>query len=181
MRAPVVSGKDSPLSGRTRSRIPSPVSSAPRAAGRTDPAAHCTPTKPSIDPSASTIARSPALAELGGWARTTVACTNGTRDRVSCSMRSESWVLTASYLLDRRGGPALHRGPDARRGEGHVGVPDAVGLQSIQDRVDDGGGRPDGRGLTDPLGPDRVVRGGRDRVPGLPVRDLQRRRDQVVH
>ena len=53
---------------------------------RTEPAAHWPPTKPSMVPSASTIARSPACAELGSWARTTVAWTNGTRERVSSSI-----------------------------------------------------------------------------------------------
>ena len=41
--------------------------------------AHWPPTKPSIEPSARITASSPGRAEDGSWARTTVACTNGTR------------------------------------------------------------------------------------------------------
>ena len=61
---------------------------------RTEPAAHCPPTKPSIDPSARMIARSPGRAELGSCARTTVACTNGTPVRLSSWARSAIVVVT---------------------------------------------------------------------------------------
>jgi len=97
MWTPGACGNEPSVSGRTRSSRPSPVASASSAAVRTDPAAHWPPTNPSMDPSASTIARSPARAELGSWARTTVACTNATRDRVSWSMRSDSWVVIRSW------------------------------------------------------------------------------------
>src|SRR5690349_2448378 len=178
MVAPGVCGKVSPVPGSTRSSTPSPVSSAPRAAVRTDPAAHWPPTNPSMEPSASTMARSPACAELGSCARTTVACTKGTRERVSWSMRSESWVVTG--LLDRRGGVALHGVPYPGRGERHVGVPDTERLERVHDRVHDGRRGPHRRGLADPLRADGVVRRRGDGVPGLPVRDLERGGDQVV-
>ena len=50
---------------------------------RTDASAQVPPTNPSIDPSARTSAVSPACALVGFCARTTVACTNGSRVRVS--------------------------------------------------------------------------------------------------
>ena len=96
MLAPGVSGKPCSDSGSTRSSTLSPLLSAPSAAVRTDPAAHWPPTKPSIEPSASTMARSPAWAELGSCARTTVARTNGTRERDNWSIRSDSERVTGS-------------------------------------------------------------------------------------
>ena len=75
----------------------------------------------------------------------------------------------------------LHRFPHPARGERHVGVPDAVRLERVDDRVDDRRRRTDGRRLADALGADRVVRRRRDRVPRLPVGHLHRGRDQIVH
>ena len=56
-----------------------PVSSTSSAVTRTDSSAHCPPMNPSMVPSGSTIAASPGRAEVGHWARTTVAWTNRRR------------------------------------------------------------------------------------------------------
>src|SRR5829696_7827574 len=137
---------------------------------RTGSSAHAPPRKRSITPPACTSAVSPAGALGGGWARTTVAWANGTRSRTISAARTAS----ASRV-------AMHRRPHATGGGGHLDVPHAVRLQRVYDRVDDRRGRADGRGLADPLGADRVVRGRGDRVPRLPVRHLHRRGDQIIH
>src|SRR6185312_16304341 len=72
-------------SGTIRSSSGSPSDSTLSPYSRTDASAHCPPTNPSITPSARTSAVSPACALVGRWARTTVACTNGTRARASAS------------------------------------------------------------------------------------------------
>ena len=53
---------------------------------------------------------------------------------------------------------ALNGEPHVGRGERHVRVQHAERRERVDDRVDDGGRRPDGGGLADALGADRVVR-----------------------
>ncbi|COW28237.1 Uncharacterised protein [Mycobacterium tuberculosis] len=55
---------------------------------RTEFCAQWPPTKPSMVPSANRIASSPGRADVGCWARTTVARTNGVRAATSCAARS---------------------------------------------------------------------------------------------
>ena len=72
-----VSGSKPPSSGTSLSSTASPVSSARSECRRTEEVAQVPPTNPSIVPSASTIALSPARTLVGWRARTTVASTNG--------------------------------------------------------------------------------------------------------
>src|SRR5262245_36303822 len=94
--------------------------------------------------------------------------------------------VTSRGLMRRRPslrwlGTPLHRRPDTCRGAGHVDVVDAVRLvQRVDDRVHDGGRRPDVRRLADALGPERVVRTRCDRLAELEVGTLEGGRDQVV-
>ena len=165
-RAPGASGKCTSPSGRTRSSTLSPPFSAPSAAVRTEFCAHWPPTKPSIVPSASTIASSPGCAEVGCCGAHHGRVHERVRDRRSCCARSDDG-LSAS---DRRRRMALHRLPHPRRCERHVGVPNTERLQRVHHGVDDGRRRADGRRLADALGADRVVRRRGDGVAGLPVR-----------
>ena len=94
--------------GEIRSNSESPESSNARPCARTVDSAHVPPTKPSIVPSASTIASSPGLADVGRSASTTRACTNGTRSRCSASarLRRSSRTLTGAHPLTGR--PPVH-------------------------------------------------------------------------
>src|SRR5262245_62403122 len=53
--------------------------------------------------------------------------------------------------------------------------------ERVNDRIDDGCGRPDGRGLSYALRPEWVMRRGGAGLVRLPIRRLDRRREQVIH
>ncbi len=89
--------------GSTRSSTGSPLCSTRSPYSRTDSSAQVPPTKPSIRPSGKTSALSPACALVGCWARTTIACANGTRARTS----SAAWVASCSRISP----PRLLRSP----------------------------------------------------------------------
>ena len=105
--APSTSGKSPAPSGRIRSRIASPDRSASTAAAATDVSTHWPPTNPSMVPSARTTAVSPARAEVGASARTTVASTKGSVGPAGSPAR---WRSDGS---DRGDSTTLHRLPDA--------------------------------------------------------------------
>ena len=94
--APGVSGKSAELSGSTRSSRVRPLRSVSSAAARTEFSAQTPPTKPSMEPSERMTAASPGCADVGSCARTTVACTNGVRCRVSVCARSAIVLTNAS-------------------------------------------------------------------------------------
>ncbi len=78
-------------SGVMRSSVESPVRSSRRPWARTVSVAQIPPTNPSMVPSDSTSARSPAFALVGRCARTTVASTYGSRpDRNEATLASRS-------------------------------------------------------------------------------------------
>ena len=148
-----------------------------RRSPRGRPSARSTRRRPSraSAPSGVTIARSPLRAEAGRSTPTTVASANGLPSAASrpASTRTSAGSLRQSRLLER--------GPDLVGGDRHLEVPHAGVRERVDDRVDVGGGRADGRRLADALRADRVVRRRRDRLAELERRRLPGGRDQVVH
>src|SRR5215510_12089999 len=71
--------------------------------------------------------------------------------------------------------------PNFRRGDRNVDVSYSEMPERVHDRVDDGCGRSDGRGLSDAFRPERVMRRGGAGFVRLPVRRLDRGREQVIH
>src|SRR4029077_11196354 len=100
-----------------------------------------------------TTAASPGRVDVGHWARTTVACTKRRRWAINSATRADSCCeVVIGSPSDRWGVVPLHRFPHAARGERHVGVADAVGLERVDARVDDRRRRADRGRLADALG-----------------------------
>src|SRR5215831_4598288 len=71
--------------------------------------------------------------------------------------------------------------PHFRRGDRNIDVSYSEMPERVHDRVDDSRGRSDGRGLSDAFGAERVMRRGGAGFVRLPIRRLDRRREQVIH
>ena len=183
---------------RPRPRLPrrcGTVRRAPRAAagvpGTPGPAG-CTPAprpprscrrrSPGSSPLGSTRAVSPAWALVGCWARTTVACTNGSRRAARSFGPGREGSLPSDAMSDRRRGPALHGLPHPGRGAAacrRARTPNGASASTTALTI--AGGEPTVADSPMPLAPIGWCGDGVTVKPGLPVRHLHRGGDQVVH